>query len=195
MSLHLTKVTKTSSLISDSQTQNGPQQFISAYKYFTVSGLLKTYLVLMSECLGKSSTTLHKIVKVFFLFREEAQAKLQALKERDRADLVLHSQEMRELQRRFDLDSKLQDFLGVKGQKRIMADLEAKEAIKKQQQKEATEQLITAYNSILDQIKQFSGESDVDRLAARFLKQEEENFTLFNYVNELNNEVSKVIKI
>lgn len=76
-----------------------------------------------------------------------------------------------------------------------MADLEAKEAIKKQQQKEATEQLITAYNSILDQIKQFSGESDVDRLAARFLKQEEENFTLFNYVNELNNEVSKVIKM
>lgn len=102
---------------------------------------------------------------------------------------------MRELQRRFDLDSKLQDFLGVKGQKRIMADLEAKEAIKKQQQREATEQLIMAYNSILDQIKQFSGESDVDRLAARFLKQEEENFTLFNYVNELNNEVSKVIKI
>lgn len=149
----------------------------------------------MWECRGKSSTTLHKIVQVFFLFREEAQAKLQALKERDRADLVLHSQEMRELQRRFDLDSKLQDFLGVKGQKRIMADLEAKEAIKKQQQKEATEQLITAYNSILDQIKQFSGESDVDRLAARFLKQEEENFTLFNYVNELNNEVSKVNKI
>lgn len=129
-------------------------------------------------------------------YREEAQAKLQALKERDRADLLLHSQEMRELQRRFDLDSKLQDFLGVKGQKRIMADLEAKEAIKKQQQKEATEHLITTYNSILDQIKQFSGENDIDKLAARFLKQEEENFTLFNYVNELNNEVryqSKVI--
>lgn len=144
---------------------------------------------------GKPSVALRKIVKVCFVLREEAQAKLQALKERDRADLVLHSQEMRELQRRFDLDSKLQDFLGVKGQKRIMADLEAKEAIKKQQQKEATEQLIMAYNSILDQIKQFSGESDVDRLAARFLKQEEENFTLFNYVNELNNEVSKVITI
>jgi len=38
---------------------------------------------------------------------------------------------MRELQRKLDHDSKLHEFLGVKGQKRIMADLEAKEALKK----------------------------------------------------------------
>lgn len=129
------------------------------------------------------------------VFREEAQAKLQALKERDRADLLFHSQEMRELQRRYDHDSKLQDFLGVKGQKRIMADLEVKEEQKKQQQKEANEQLIATYNYNLDKIREFSGENDVDRLVAQFIKQEEENFTLFNYVNELNNEVSKFFNL
>lgn len=63
--------------------------------------------------------------------REEAQNKLQALKERGRLDLLLHSQEMRELHRKLDHDTKLQDFLGIKAQKRVMADLEAREAQKK----------------------------------------------------------------
>lgn len=49
--------------------------------------------------------------------------------------------------------------------------------------------MIDTYHVILQKIKDFSGEDDVDRLAAQFIKQEEENFALFNYVNELNNEV------
>ncbi|XP_047103466.1 coiled-coil domain-containing protein 63 [Schistocerca piceifrons] len=121
--------------------------------------------------------------------REEAQNKLQALKERGRLDVLLHGQEMRELHRRLDYDTKLQDFLAVKAQRRVMADLEAREAQKKQMQREATEKMIESYHSILQKIKEFSGEDDVDRLAAQFLKQEEENFALFNYVNELNNEL------
>ena len=63
--------------------------------------------------------------------REEAQNKLRALKDRGKQDLLMQSQEMRELQRRLDHDVKLQEFLGVKGQRRIMSDLEAKEALKK----------------------------------------------------------------
>lgn len=35
----------------------------------------------------------------------------------------------------------------------------------------------------------FTGEEDIDKLTAHFLKQEEENFALFNYVNELNDEL------
>lgn len=63
--------------------------------------------------------------------REEAQNKLQALKERGKQDLQQQKQEMRELQRRLDHDDKLQTFLGVKGQQRTMADLEAREALKR----------------------------------------------------------------
>lgn len=58
------------------------------------------------------------------------------------------------------------------------------------QEKEALEAQIQKYQSILEQIRELSGEQDVDRLSAQFLKQEEENFALFNYVNELNNEVT-----
>ncbi|XP_026277635.1 outer dynein arm-docking complex subunit 1 isoform X1 [Frankliniella occidentalis] len=124
--------------------------------------------------------------------REESQTKLSVLKERGRQDLIAQSAEMRELQRRFDHDTKLQEFLAVKGQHRVLVDLEAKEALKKKQQREATERLIQQYQAILEQIKEFSGESDIDRLSAQFLKQEEENFALFNYVNELNNELESL---
>ncbi|XP_071448156.1 outer dynein arm-docking complex subunit 1-like [Hetaerina americana] len=121
--------------------------------------------------------------------REEAQAKLQALRIRGAHELQKHSQEMRELHRRYDHDTKLQDFLSTKGQKRTMAELEAKEAQKKISQKETMEKMINTYQSLLEQIKEFCGESDIDKLAAQFVKQEEENFALFNYINELNSEL------
>lgn len=35
----------------------------------------------------------------------------------------------------------------------------------------------------------FTGETEIDHLITTFVKQEEENFALFNYVNELNDEV------
>lgn len=59
-----------------------------------------------------------------------------------------------------------------------------------EQQKEDIDKQIQSYQSVVDKLKEICNETDVDRLAAHFLKQEEENFALFNYVNELNNEVN-----
>lgn len=87
-----------------------------------------------------------------------------------------------------DHDSKLQEFLGMKGQRRILADLELREAKKRQQVKEAMEIQLQQYRTTLEQIQEFCGESDIERLAVKFVKQEEENFALFNYINELNHE-------
>lgn len=56
--------------------------------------------------------------------------------------------------------------------------------------RDALEQKIQHYQTLLQEIREISQETDIDRLSAQFLKQEEENFALFNYVNELNNEVS-----
>ena len=58
-----------------------------------------------------------------------------------------------------------------------------------EQQKEELEKQIKNYQLLLEQIRKITEESNVDKLSAQFLKQEEENFALFNYVNELNNEV------
>lgn len=35
-------------------------------------------------------------------------------------------------------------------------------------------------------------EDDLNRLSAQYIKQEEENFALFNYVNELNHEIELI---
>ncbi|KAK4878234.1 hypothetical protein RN001_010740 [Aquatica leii] len=121
--------------------------------------------------------------------REEWCSKLHALRIRSRNDLMLHAEEMKELQRQLDHDSKLYEFLGVKGQKRIMKDLEEKELKKVDDNKEEFLRQQDKYEAMLREIKDLVNEEDVTRLGAQYFKQEEENFALFNYVNELNHEI------
>ncbi|XP_015836480.1 outer dynein arm-docking complex subunit 1 [Tribolium castaneum] len=121
--------------------------------------------------------------------REEWCSKLQALKIRAHNDVITHTQEMREMQRQLDHDGNLREFLTIKGQKRVMKDLEEKEMKKKEQERENLQKQIKIYQETLDKIKTFCEEEDVERIAAKYLKQEEENFALFNYVNELNHEL------
>ncbi|OAD53636.1 Coiled-coil domain-containing protein 63 [Eufriesea mexicana] len=126
---------------------------------------------------------------IAFNQRDEELNKIQALRERGLRDLKAHVSEMCELQRTMDNEMKLQEFLGVKGQYREMTDLNAKRAAEKKARVEEKQNKITSYKSILQLIKDFTGEQDVDKLIAHFVKQEEENFALFSYVNELNDEL------
>lgn len=124
--------------------------------------------------------------------REEWCSKLQALRTRAHNDLILHSEEIRELCGKIDKEEKLRDFLSIKCQKRIMADLEQKEMAKRIKQREAMEALLQQYRRMLDDIFTFTGKSEVDLLAEAFRKDEEENFALFKYINELNREMENL---
>lgn len=55
--------------------------------------------------------------------------------------------------------------------------------------------LIVNHLLIIIFLQNFSTEDDVERLAGQFKKQEEENFALFNYVNELSHEVETLNEI
>ncbi|KAK9728429.1 hypothetical protein QE152_g17975 [Popillia japonica] len=121
--------------------------------------------------------------------REECGEKLQALRIRAHNDCLLHVADMRELIRQLDHGTSLQDFLSVKGQRRILKDLEKKEQQKKQRARELLEQEVLHYKETLAKIQELAGEEDISKLTAQFIKQEEENFALFNYVNELNYEL------
>ncbi|XP_039489782.1 coiled-coil domain-containing protein 63 [Drosophila santomea] len=121
--------------------------------------------------------------------REELCNKLTVLKDRNENDKVMHIQEMREMQRRLEHDAKLQKFFDIKGQKRLNPELEQRELDKKQSQKETYEKQLLEYKEIIEKIKLLYGEEDADRLVAQFKRQEDENFALFNYVNELSHEV------
>ncbi|KAF7275831.1 hypothetical protein GWI33_011227, partial [Rhynchophorus ferrugineus] len=121
--------------------------------------------------------------------REEWCSKLIALKKRTEADFVVHTEEMREIQRRLDHYMTLREFLCVKGQKRVLKDLEEKERLKQESQIQDLENQLQIYEDTLKKIQEFCNEEDVERIASQFLKQEEENFALFNYVNELGHEL------
>ncbi|XP_026671452.1 coiled-coil domain-containing protein 63 [Ceratina calcarata] len=129
---------------------------------------------------------------IAFNQRDEELNKMQALRERGLRDLRAHVTEMCELQRTMDNEMKLQEFLGVKGQYREMADLNAKRAEEKRERMEEKQNKIASYKQILHMIKEFTGEHDVDKLIGHFIKQEEENFALFSYVNELNDELESL---
>ncbi|XP_050457362.1 coiled-coil domain-containing protein 63-like isoform X1 [Cataglyphis hispanica] len=129
---------------------------------------------------------------ITFNQRDEELRKIQALRERDIRDLKNHTSEMCELRRTLDNEMKLQEFLGVKGQFREMVDLNAKKEAERQAKREEKQNKIAALTQILQTIKQFTGEQEIDKLTAHFIKQEEENFALFSYVNELNDELESL---
>lgn len=64
---------------------------------------------------------------------------------------------MCELQRTMDNEMKLQEFLGVKGQYREMADLNAKRAAERKAKIEEKQNMIEDYKHILQMIKEFIG--------------------------------------
>ncbi|RLU16072.1 hypothetical protein DMN91_011830 [Ooceraea biroi] len=129
---------------------------------------------------------------ITFNQRDEELNKIQALRERGIRDLKNHTSEMCELKRTLDNEMKLQEFLGVKGQFREMGDLNAKKEAERQARREEKQNKIAAFTQILQTIKQFTGEQEIDKLTAHFIKQEEENFALFSYVNELNDELESL---
>ncbi|XP_045454326.1 coiled-coil domain-containing protein 63-like [Melitaea cinxia] len=132
------------------------------------------------ELVEQAITTYH--------LREEWCAKLDALKEKAAMDYRKHCLEVRELQRQLDHSMKLEEFLRTKGTVRLTAADVKAEAKKLEQQ----EQEIRAYNNyvnILDAIKEYAGEDDVDKLILEFNRREEENYALFNYINEVNTEL------
>lgn len=153
---------------------------------------------------------------VAFDLREELCNKLQVLKDRSENDKIMHIQvpwlyfidlfeiykefrliskfslflqEMREMQRRLEHDGKLQKFFDIKGKKRINPELEQREANKKLALKENYERQLEEYHAIIDDIKELYAVEDIDSLTTQFKRQEEENFALFSYVNELSHEV------
>ncbi|XP_060531066.1 GRIP1-associated protein 1-like [Cylas formicarius] len=124
--------------------------------------------------------------------REEWVSKLQILRTRARNDLLAQVQEMRVLQRKRDNDVKLQDFFATKGQKRLMVDLEAAYLKKRERQKRDVQNQLAEYLNSMNKIKEFTELEKVQEIVKTFLRQEEENFSMFKYVTFLNKEMEEL---
>ncbi|XP_063833363.1 uncharacterized protein LOC135082496 [Ostrinia nubilalis] len=123
--------------------------------------------------------------------REEWCTKLEALKEKAAIDYRKHCMEVRELQRQLDHSLKLEEFLRTKGTVRLTA-ADAKAEAKRLEQQEEEMRAYNNYVNVLDAIREFTGEEDVDKLIQEFTRREEENYALFNYINEVNTELKNL---
>lgn len=124
--------------------------------------------------------------------RTEALAKMEALKEKAEKEHLQSSLELKELNRNIEHERSLKEFMGKKGRSRQAELLEAaKERKKRQDAAVKPEQLIAEYDSVFGTIKEITGITDNEKLVDTFIETEVRNFSLFNLVSELNNNIEK----
>ena len=125
--------------------------------------------------------------------RDESQSKITALQERNEKDAATYAAELKELQRTLDHDEKLKDFLFHKSNDRSFAADFAAEQDREKDRKEAQAKDMEhtkKYKDAFERIKSVApSESNLDKIVADFIKVEDQNFALFNYVTEMNNQV------
>ena len=124
--------------------------------------------------------------------RDEAQSKITALQDRNEKDAQQYAAELKELQRTLDHDEKLKDFLFHKSNDRAFAaDFAEEERERDRKEAEAKDLEHTKmFKDAFDRIKRVvASDSSLDKIVADFIKVEDQNFALFNYVTEMNNQV------
>ncbi|XP_073325300.1 coiled-coil domain-containing protein 114 [Pagrus major] len=126
--------------------------------------------------------------------REEAQSKMTMMREKAVKDLAQYNAEMKELERVIAHECSLKEFMITKcsersGQEgghetghRQMSEL------KEQRRIDSGEESLDALEEVFKRIQTVTGEDNLDMLVTRFIQVEDQNFALFNFVNEQNNE-------
>jgi hypothetical protein len=108
--------------------------------------------------------------------REEAQAKMVLMRDKEDKDKTQLNSELKELIRVIDHDKKLKEFMKIKTQER-QEDEELISWRKKKEQeaaekrrKEKEEHSVEAYESKFREIELITGETDLDKLVDRFIQ-------------------------
>lgn len=125
--------------------------------------------------------------------RDEAQAKLALQKDKVEKEMMTYNTEIKDLTRFLEQDKKLKMFMGVKAQDREIEEGEAVAGkVKKDvEDKEGAEsgETVQSYEEAFAKIKEQTGLDDIDQVVEKFQAEEKKNFSLFHYINELNNEI------
>ncbi|KAL4622542.1 coiled-coil domain-containing protein 63-like [Arapaima gigas] len=126
--------------------------------------------------------------------RVEAQSKMVQLKEKAEKDLAQYSEEMKELESVIAHEQRLKDFISTKSKERSSRDdgldpthRQALEQ-RKRQRAEMGANKVDSLEEVFHRIQSVTGEENMDLLASKFIQIEGQNFALFNYIIEQNNE-------
>uniref|UniRef100_A0A8C9TDR6 Outer dynein arm docking complex subunit 1 n=1 Tax=Scleropages formosus TaxID=113540 RepID=A0A8C9TDR6_SCLFO len=130
--------------------------------------------------------------------RVEAQSKMALLKEKAVKDLAQYSAEMKELERIIAHEQHLKDFMSTKSSDRSghggsLDPTHSQEPEERDHKRtEKGEDMVDSLEEVFHRIQSMTGEEDLDLLVSKFIQTEEQNFALFNYVNEQNNEAESL---
>jgi len=126
--------------------------------------------------------------------RDEAEQKMATLADRNQKDLGQYNMEYKELVRQLDHDTALKKFLLDKAQERWeLAESRAnerKKSIQTKSEKQA-EKMLKEYLNAFKEIKKITGEERNEKLVERYMEMEDQNFAMFSYVNEINDQLEK----
>jgi hypothetical protein len=126
--------------------------------------------------------------------RDEAETKMATLQDRNQKDLAQFNMEYKELMRQLDHDTNLKKFLLDKAQERWeMAEALGNERKKNFEAKSErhAEKTLKEYLNAFIEIKKITGETENEKLVERFIEMEDQNFAMFSYVNEINNQLEQ----
>ncbi|VUZ54854.1 unnamed protein product, partial [Hymenolepis diminuta] len=103
---------------------------------------------------------------------------------------------MKELIRVIDHDRKLTEFIRIKVKERDedpqLPAWRAKKAAEAEGRQKLTEETLKNYDKAFDQMLKLTQAPGSDKLVERYIHNEDRNFSLFNYVGEVYEEIEKL---
>ena len=143
----------------------------------------------------KEIDRISEVATTHFTIRDEAQHRMASLRERADREIAVYNAEIKDVKRILEHDRKLRKFMTTKAEDRasILEDELMVRAIKKYEaQLNGLQQETSKFEEIFDKIKEATGIEDTDTLVKSFIENEDRNFALYNYVNNMNTEIENL---
>eukprot|EP00742_Colponemidia_sp_Colp-10_P000533 GILJ01000580.1.p1 GENE.GILJ01000580.1~~GILJ01000580.1.p1 ORF type:complete len:574 (-),score=156.25 GILJ01000580.1:1098-2819(-) len=158
----------------------------------------------------KEMANIIEIANSAYEARDQAQNQLGALKQQADKEQAEFEREWRELNRLIEQDRKMKDFMKLKQEKeRVETEVQQKGDMSAEEEQNLKRRVtkgswgiakdkasihisaekVQSYEEAFAKIQAATGISDIDELVQTFINAEDQNFSLFNFVNELSNEI------
>ncbi|CAF4839004.1 unnamed protein product [Pieris macdunnoughi] len=116
--------------------------------------------------------------------RDEWCAKLRSVQEKGNLDQMVQVQEMRDLQKAFDHEMKLYNFLARKGVIRINRKQEEREEKMEEKEEEDLKKEFDEHVKFIDEITDYAKQEDINKIIDEFNRVEQENFSIYKLLTD-----------
>eukprot|EP00899_Mesostigma_viride_P016003 jgi/Mesvir1/24403/Mv11071-RA.1 len=141
-----------------------------------------------------------EVSNIAYEARDQAQNEIAALKAQADREQAQFEAEMRELNRQLEEDRRRVMMNRVERERQLNHEEEearmrrktVKSAMVNRDATPGAEEKVQSYEEAFAKIQAATGITDIDELVTTFIQAEDQNFSLFNYVNDLNQEMEKL---